>query len=123
MSGRIMSGSSCSRMWQCHTYSLPPVRGLGGMGNGAVGRSNRMIIVVTSPGFIRLGMALHMPTAYGGISQWARTFVPGLETGEVADGFSGALASAFVTAGIPPNVACGSRRREPDLRGRAVAAL
>ena len=26
--GRIMSCSSCSRMWQCHTYSLPPVRGL-----------------------------------------------------------------------------------------------
>ena len=27
--GRIMSCSSCSRMWQCHTYSLPPVLGLG----------------------------------------------------------------------------------------------
>jgi hypothetical protein len=30
ISGLIMSCSSCSRMWQCQTYSLPPVRGLAG---------------------------------------------------------------------------------------------
>jgi hypothetical protein len=29
--GRIMSCSSCSRMWQFHTYSWPPVRGLKGL--------------------------------------------------------------------------------------------
>ncbi len=29
--GRIMSCSSCSRMWQCQTYSWPPVRGLSGL--------------------------------------------------------------------------------------------
>jgi Helix-turn-helix domain of transposase family ISL3/zinc-finger of transposase IS204/IS1001/IS1096/IS1165 len=39
-SGRIMSCSSCSRMWQCHTYSLPPVRGLEGTANGTVGSLN-----------------------------------------------------------------------------------
>ena len=33
-SGRIMSCSSCSRIWQCHTYSFPPVRGLEGTLNG-----------------------------------------------------------------------------------------
>ena len=37
-SGRIMSCSSCSRMWQCHTYSWPPVRGLDGTVNGTVGQ-------------------------------------------------------------------------------------
>src|SRR5215472_6991745 len=47
--GRIMSCSSCSRMWQCHTYSWPPVRGLKGIVNGGVGSSNFMITVVTSP--------------------------------------------------------------------------
>ena len=29
-----MSCSSCSRMWQCHTYSFPPVRGLAGTVKG-----------------------------------------------------------------------------------------
>src|SRR5437762_3085890 len=48
-----MSCSSCSRMWQCHTYSLPPVLGLGGTANGTVGSLNVMITVVTSPAFIR----------------------------------------------------------------------
>src|SRR5689334_24798370 len=52
MSGRIMSCSSCSRMWQCHTYSLPPVRGLGGTSNGTDGRSNFIKIRVTVPGYI-----------------------------------------------------------------------
>ena len=37
-----MSCSSCSRMWQCQTYSCPPVleRGLNGTLNGTLGRSN-----------------------------------------------------------------------------------
>ena len=68
-SGRIMSCSSCSRMWQCQTYSSPPVRpraeGTGqlvrltvtawryvpssGHGNGS---STRAATVVTSPGYI-----------------------------------------------------------------------
>ena len=52
ISGRIMSCSSCSRMWQCHTYSFPPVRGLGGTVNGTAGRSNLMMIRVTVPGNI-----------------------------------------------------------------------
>src|SRR6516165_8323492 len=48
-----MSCSSCSRMWQCQTYSFPPVRGLGGTVNGTVGRLNCAMIVVTSLGFMR----------------------------------------------------------------------
>ena len=44
-----MSCSSCSRIWQCHTYSLPPVLGLDGTVNGTDGRSNRMITRVTVP--------------------------------------------------------------------------
>jgi hypothetical protein len=51
-SGRIMSCSSCSRMWQCQTYSLPPVLGLEGTANGTDGILNCMITVVTSSGFI-----------------------------------------------------------------------
>ena len=49
-----MSCSSCSRMWQCHTYSWPPVRGLKGspMDAGSLGRLNCMISVITSLGFI-----------------------------------------------------------------------
>ena len=50
ISGRIMSCSSCSRMWQCQTYSLalamPGKRVLGGTLKGTVGRSNFMITVV-----------------------------------------------------------------------------
>jgi hypothetical protein len=41
-----------------------------------------------------LGMALHMPAAYGEISQWARTFVPGLEAAEAAEGDDPPSASA-----------------------------
>ena len=52
-SGRIMSCSSCSRMWQCQTYSWPPVLGLAGTVNGTDGRSKRMITHVTSAGFMR----------------------------------------------------------------------
>src|SRR5215475_7085901 len=51
-----MSCSSCSRMWQCQTYSFPPVRGLTALriaAVGRVGRLNCMMTVVTSPGFIR----------------------------------------------------------------------
>jgi hypothetical protein len=62
-SGRIMSCSSCSRMWQCQTYSLPPVRGLAGTTNGTVGSLNCMITVVTSPGFI-LMVSFH-PASFG----------------------------------------------------------
>ncbi len=39
--GRIMSCSSCSRMWQCHTYSCPPVLGLMALRIAAVGRIGR----------------------------------------------------------------------------------
>ena len=41
-SGLIMSCSSCSRIWQCHTYSCPPVLGLSGspMDAGIFGRLN-----------------------------------------------------------------------------------
>src|SRR5436189_3705195 len=61
--GRIMSCSSCSRMWQCHTYSAPPVRGLDGTRNGVDGKSNRMTTVVTSPGCI-LTVSFH-PSSVG----------------------------------------------------------
>src|ERR687883_637580 len=62
-SGLIMSCSSCSRMWQCHTYSWPPVLGLVGMGKGTDGKLNCMITLVTSPGFMRT-VSFH-PASYG----------------------------------------------------------
>ncbi len=55
-----MSCSSCSRMWQCHTYSCPPVLGLSGlpMDAGNLGSANCIITVVASPGFIRTAQPL-----------------------------------------------------------------
>src|SRR6266702_1083677 len=69
INGRIMSCSSCSRMWQCHTYSWPPVLGLIGspMDDGSFGRVNFVMTVVASPGFIRTVSFHPVSFASGGI--------------------------------------------------------
>src|ERR1019366_5861071 len=68
--GRIMSCSSCSRMWQCHTYSWPPVLGLTALRMAAVGksgRSNFMITVEISSEFTRTVSFHPISSASGGI--------------------------------------------------------
>ena len=53
--GLIMSCSLCSTMWQCHTCSCPPVRGLTAFRMSAFGKFgglNCIMTVATSPGLI-----------------------------------------------------------------------
>ena len=45
-SGR-MSCSSCSRMWQCQTYSFPPVLGLTALRMAAVGKFGKLNCIMT----------------------------------------------------------------------------
>ena len=84
ISGRIMSCSSCSRMWQCHTYSWPPVRGLKGspMDAGKFGKLNCMITVVASPGFIRTVSFQPISLASGGMASPMKRNPAGRITGE-----------------------------------------
>ena len=68
-SGRIMSCSSCSRMWQCHTYSLPPVRGLGGTANGHLGSLN----LHNHPRYFVPGSCAPFPSSRGSSGREAQT--------------------------------------------------
>ena len=67
---RIISLSSWSKMWQCHTYPGPAVASNGNGDPSWVAK--RILIVVTSPGFIWIVSFHHCSFAAGSIAEPVR---------------------------------------------------